>query len=97
PGDYALHDRVGDELPGAALAAAGLADDADTDLVLLCVPAGEGETALADAAGAYLSRRTASGELGWLPPVDPGDAPSVLAELAAAAGLGAPVVPAAAR
>jgi len=29
PGDYALHDRVADELPAAALAAAGLADRAD--------------------------------------------------------------------
>ncbi len=29
PGDYALHDRVGDELPAAALAAAGLAPLAD--------------------------------------------------------------------
>jgi energy-coupling factor transporter ATP-binding protein EcfA2 len=29
PGDYALHDRVGDELPAAVLAAAGLQDLAD--------------------------------------------------------------------
>jgi energy-coupling factor transport system ATP-binding protein len=29
PGDYALHDRVADELPAAALAAAGLADRAE--------------------------------------------------------------------
>ena len=29
PGDYALHDRVGDELPAEALAAAGLAELAD--------------------------------------------------------------------
>jgi hypothetical protein len=86
----ALHAPDGDEAAlaaalGPALAAAGLDDDPETDIVLLCLPSGRGETALADGAGALLSRRPAAcEELGWLAPVHPDAAPAILPELAAA-------------